>query len=99
MTSKTMIGYWYSSATPKLSKPMENSTIGDESARQLTKLFDLLSDPNIKVIAYRGFSSCRICGKVNGSREWETSRYIIPCGLPHYITEHNVLVPGLLEAE
>jgi len=42
---------------------------------------------------YRGFSSCRICGKILGSHERTDGTYIWPDQLEHYILEHNVLLP------
>lgn len=43
------------------------------------------------VRTYRGASTCRVCHKVNGSREFETSGAIWPSGLRHYIEVHNVM--------
>ena len=39
---------------------------------------------------FRGFSSCRICKKINGSIEYEYKGHIWPEGYLHYIEEHNI---------
>jgi hypothetical protein len=41
---------------------------------------------------YRGVSKCRLCGKSNGSLEFDFNGYTWPEGLIHYILEHNVIV-------
>ena len=46
---------------------------------------------------YRGMSGCRLCGKMNGSAEWEKNGVVIPTGLEHYILEHHVLVQELFD--
>jgi hypothetical protein len=43
-----------------------------------------------QVQSYRGFSQCRICGKSNGSREFDYGGYVWPSGFRHYIEAHNV---------
>lgn len=46
------------------------------------------------VASYRGFSSCRICGKVPlGSQDLGDRKYTWPSGFSHYIREHNVKPP------
>jgi hypothetical protein len=41
-----------------------------------------------------GYSECRFCGIVNGDGERCDGVYIWPQGLPHYIREHDVRLPG-----
>jgi hypothetical protein len=41
-------------------------------------------------ISFRGWSSCRLCGKGNGSSEYRTDGATWPAGLAHYIEVHNV---------
>jgi len=41
-----------------------------------------------------GFSTCRICGKSNGSRELVDSSYLWPEGLAHYVRVHSVRLPS-----
>lgn len=40
-----------------------------------------------------GFSTCRICGKSNGSLELVDSSYLWPEGLAHYVRGHSVRLP------
>lgn len=53
-------------------------------------------------VNYRGWSTCRICDKHNGSSELEVikgnMKYRIPVGYVHYLEDHNVAAdPKLLE--
>ena len=41
-------------------------------------------------IRYKGHSSCRICGKSNGSVEHKANGWLWPEGYIHYVEEHNV---------
>lgn len=43
--------------------------------------------------AYKGWSTCRICGKPNGSREFTDGSYYWPEGLVHYVEDHDVVIP------
>ena len=52
---------------------------------------------NAKYDAFLGYSQCRVCGKLNGSREFMNDYFIWPEGLLHYIEEHNVKIPELVE--
>jgi hypothetical protein len=47
------------------------------------------------VNSYRGMSTCRLCGCMNGCAEQENSGYLYPSGLAHYVMEHRCAVPGL----
>ena len=40
--------------------------------------------------SYRGFSTCRLCGKFNGCQEFETPEYRWPEGFRHYVADHGV---------
>jgi len=40
-----------------------------------------------------GPSSCRICGKMNGTRELADGTFMWPEGLAHYVAEHSVRLP------
>lgn len=54
----------------------------------LAALYDIEDRAN--VIHYRGWSTCRICGKPNGSAEFEYRGWRWPSGYRHYVAEHNV---------
>lgn len=43
--------------------------------------------------AYKGSSSCRLCGKSNGSTELTDGTWLWPSGLSHYLTAHDVRLP------
>ena len=47
-----------------------------------------------RLIAYRGFSMCRLCGKPNGHEEFDHGGYRWPSGLLHYVEHHNVRLPS-----
>jgi hypothetical protein len=47
-------------------------------------------DELFPVQAYRGSSTCRVCGKTNGHREFIFGGYRWPEGYLHYVEEHNV---------
>lgn len=40
--------------------------------------------------AYRGWSNCRICGKMNGSVCMTNGEFVYPEGYAHYILDHNI---------
>ena len=42
-------------------------------------------------VGYRGISMCRICGCMNGSREYEHKGWVWPAGFAHYIEQHGVV--------
>jgi hypothetical protein len=39
----------------------------------------------------KGWSNCRLCGKKNGSSEFQYKNWKWPSGLFHYVNEHNVI--------
>lgn len=43
-----------------------------------------------RVVRYRGFSTCRLCGVQNGSIEYLTGGWRWPQGYRHYVEVHNV---------
>ena len=49
--------------------------------------------------AWRGSSSCRICGKTNGSTCLKNGNFIYPEGYLHYILDHDVMVDSELLAK
>ena len=91
---KTPIGYWYSTRETQYPNPVENSATDEQVLLMLKTFMSLTKDAEL--VSYRGVSTCRICGKLNGTREFQTENNVIPVGLIHYITEHKVLVPELL---
>lgn len=62
--------------------------------RALAKMEDL-ANRNEFTVTYRGWSTCRCCGKPNGSAEFQVPfdgghAWHWPIGLSHYIEVHNV---------
>lgn len=51
---------------------------------------ELLTLQYASVKRYRGFSTCRLCGKMNGTNEYILDDYKYPEGLMHYYIHHNV---------
>jgi len=47
----------------------------------------------LAVVAYMGFSTCRICGRENGNLDLSDGQYIWPSGFAHYVEEHGVRPP------
>ncbi len=45
--------------------------------------------------AYKGWSTCRLCGIMNGSTELTDGKYLWPQGYSHYIREHKIRPPQL----
>jgi len=45
-------------------------------------------------ICYFGHSTCRFCGKDNGSADMEDGTYVWPEGFAHYLEEHHVRPPN-----
>jgi|SRR5215208_4033156 len=43
-----------------------------------------------EVTSYRGWSTCRLCGKHNGSVQFDLRGWTWPEGYRHYIEVHNV---------
>lgn len=44
----------------------------------------------LRVQSYRGSSTCRMCGQLNGSREFIVGDWEWPSGYRHYIGAHSV---------
>jgi hypothetical protein len=47
--------------------------------------------------AYMGYSTCRVCGRANGSGERTNGAFVRPEGLGHYVREHGVRLPVAVE--
>jgi len=46
-----------------------------------------------------GYSTCRICGQLNGTSELTDGRFIWPEGLPHDVRDHQVALPQSISDE
>jgi hypothetical protein len=99
-------GYWYSRFTPEYPMPEVQDKPWRGKKTFIDKLISLQArvankslcseDIDCRVILYRGWSTCRICDKRNGSSEFsvmlrsESVNWIWPVGYLHYIESHNV---------
>ncbi len=87
-TNLYAIGFWKDSETSKYPKPKVKAVPMErhiEIAEHLEK--------GTVAQSYRGISSCRVCGCMNGSTDMVTRHFVYPAGLSHYIREHNVHLP------
>jgi len=103
MTTNNLIkiGYWYSDREPNFPMPEVGSLcyqcteFGADPDCHCSNhtVIEYLENGN-KLDAWRGFSSCRICGHVpNGSKCLTDGTYQWPEGLAHYVREHNTPLP------
>lgn len=100
------IGYWklFDKDEPDydgqpLTFPVENSATHDQT--EIIARLKLAMETG-HIVQYRGWSTCRLCGKRNGIGELEIIqgriKYSIPEGYLHYLEDHNVGVdPTLLD--
>ena len=44
-----------------------------------------------------GYSTCRICGIDNGTKDLSDGKYMWPEGLVHYVKDHNLRLPKEFE--
>jgi hypothetical protein len=81
-------GFWRSSHEPDLPFPVPNDTPWEGQKLFVQRLLrvELLAE----MVAYKGISHCRVCGCINGSREYSYNGWNWPAGLMHNIVEHNV---------
>lgn len=68
--------------------PQGNQMKQDDIAEFLSKLMKV--EKKAKTFTYMGFSKCRICEKVNGTKTYYTDLFAWPEGYSHYIQEHGV---------
>lgn len=87
-------GYWRSSEDEKNSDlPWPRPSDTKCSSDFIDKLKYVLSH-SVEGKRYRGYSNCRLCGGLNGTREYlpmiNEVRYVVPEGYLHYLEDHNV---------
>ena len=89
------IGYWKGPESPGYPDPSEwIDEAWDDRERQV--IADYLRDGQLAWVAC-GLSTCRLCGKPNGSGERTDGNYVWPEGLAHYLEEHGVRLPREFE--
>jgi hypothetical protein len=92
----TVIGLWSDRAEPYWPDPKDFVDAGWSAEERANVVKALRS--GIEVKQFRGESTCRVCGRLNGSRELSDGRYLWPDGLAHYVGEHGVRLPEAVEA-
>jgi hypothetical protein len=93
--SLRLIGYWRSKQEPHWPDPvvMIDDTMSAKT-RDLVAHYLRAGQATSWIAA--GYSSCRICGKPNGTRERTDGTFLWPDGLAHYVAEHSVRLPDEL---
>ncbi len=88
-----LIRYWRdSSAQDVWPDVLDFIDLGDEPERRAAVASYLRS--GTAIVAAAGFSTCRICGIVNGSTELTDAEYFVwPEGLANYVEAHYVRLP------
>jgi len=61
--------------------------------KERARVLAYISDQRFRSTGYMGYSTCRICGKDNGTADFSDGRYVWPEGFDHYIREHAVRPP------
>lgn len=90
--SVRLIGYWRSDEEPGWPDPRHLvDETWDEEERDVVASY--LSQGFVPW-ALAGVSTCRLCGKVNGSAELTDGVYLWPEGLAHYVRDHSVRLPS-----
>lgn len=81
-------GFWYSHEEPGLPRPVAEDWPWpgqDEFLSALEKVEEKAS-----ITRYRGWSTCRLCGKPNGTATFASGKWQWPQGFRHYVQDHNV---------
>lgn len=80
------VGFWYSKFEPHLPKPVATP---HKPTEVFLRQLDLV-ETAAREIAYRGWSTCRICGQKNGSTSFVFQGFEWPNGYGHYFEAHGV---------
>lgn len=92
------VGYWAEKTDDEFPVAVAN-TATDE---QIEKMLEEIENFKLRSISVhtKGISRCRLCGCQNGSIEYmfvkRGKSVHLPEGITHYIQEHRVLVPTVL---
>lgn len=81
------IGYWRQTERSGIDLPWPKEGRLPEETKKM--IVDFLKNGK-QYAAYRGWSTCRICNKPNGSTCLVNGDFIYPEGYAHYISEHNI---------
>jgi hypothetical protein len=85
---------WQSISKPDSDFTTNLSVIMSYASSDCTHDFQIDGSASVAKIGYKGWSNCRICGRMNGSEEYvfriNGVKFRFPSGLMHYYTDHNV---------
>ena len=87
---RRFVGYWGSTDRPHLPDPRDFIGVMDKRER----ISELLASGNT-FAAWRGWSSCRICGARLGTQCLTIDgTWVWPQRLEHYVMEHDLVLPA-----
>lgn len=90
--SATRVGFWRSRHEPDLPDP--HDLVDDAwDPRERDAVIAHLEAGTVAV-RWLGPSSCRFCGRQNGSADLTDGAYLWPSGLAHYLRDHAVRLPA-----
>lgn len=93
MSEYIRVGYWASAEEPELPDPRDLVSLSwDVDTRWLVARYLKSGE---KLTAYYGWSTCRFCGKPNGSVDLCDGVYVWPEGFAHYVEAHGVKPEGV----
>jgi hypothetical protein len=96
---KSVIGYWRGKKKKSpishgfLILPWPEDFIDEFWSAEEAKIVAEYLGKAPEVEHWRGYSSCRLCGIMNGSTDKSDGSYIWPQGFAHYVKEHKVKPP------
>src|SRR6478752_148949 len=93
MSKLRRIGYWRSADEPHWPDPVDFVDEAWDSLER-TSVADYLQRGTRTPWLQLGFSTCRFCGKPNGTLDLTDGVYVWPEGLSHYLKDHGVRLPG-----
>lgn len=90
------IGFWVSKFEPDLPDPHNFLDPGfwQEDIDLCMEVVHALNRGK-STAQYRGMSTCRICGELNGSKDLSNGEYVWPSGLGHYVQKHGLRLPDV----
>jgi hypothetical protein len=85
------VGFWYCEEMQEGPNPLDFVDSSFDKAKRAILVEYLENGQDHE--QWRGFSGCRICGCLNGTKDLTDGEYVWPEGYAHYVKEHNVLPP------
>jgi hypothetical protein len=86
-----LIGYWRNDQHPEYPDPTD--FVFEPLPEEQRDLLVTALENGARVRFFMGYSTCRICGQLNGISELTDGEHQWPEGLVHYIKDHNVSLP------